>query len=155
MVNQSKKKETLQLLDNYILDINYLDRKTNQINKQTIKNLIHNIVSRETKDFKIISINFCSDDKLLKINNKYLNHDYLTDIITFQLNDANEEIITDIYISLDRARENSKLLNIKYKNEIYRLIIHGLLHCCGYKDRTNKEKRKMREKENEYLNLLL
>lgn len=100
-----------------------------------------------------ISINLCSDDHLLQINKKHLNHDYYTDIITFELSE-NNEISGDLYISTDRVLDNAKQLNITFHVELNRVIIHGILHLCGYKDKTKAQQKEMREKENYYLSLL-
>ena len=95
---------------------------------------------------------FCSDEYLLNINIQYLNHDYYTDIITFD-NSENEKIAGDIFISIDRAAENSKEFDVNLDEEIRRLIIHGTLHLIGYKDGTAEEKKIMRAKEDYYLSL--
>lgn len=96
---------------------------------------------------------FCSDEKILEINKQYLQHDYYTDIITF---DYSEEglISGDIFISLDTVRSNSEKFNTNYAEELYRVIIHGILHLCGYKDKTPEEEKAMREKEEEALKLI-
>jgi rRNA maturation RNase YbeY len=99
-----------------------------------------------------ISFNFCSDKYILELNNSSLKHNYYTDIITFELNQKNEEIEGDIYISIDRVKENAKVLNESIINELHRVIIHGVLHLCGYKDKSSKESKMMRNKENYYLN---
>jgi rRNA maturation RNase YbeY len=90
---------------------------------------------------------FCSDEDLYKINIEFLNHDYYTDIITFDLSE-NAGIIGEVYISLDRIRENHINFNTSFQNEIHRVIFHGALHLCGINDKTKKEKLKMRELEN-------
>ena len=95
---------------------------------------------------------FCSDEYLLNINIQYLNHDYYTDIITFD-NSEDDKIAGDIFISIDRAAENSKEFSVNLDEEIRRLIIHGTLHLIGYKDGTAEEKKIMRAKEDYYLSL--
>ena len=101
-----------------------------------------------------ISIIFCSDDYLLKINKKYLNHDYFTDVITFNYNE-NNTIIGDLFISIDRVKENAKELKVDFNNELYRVIIHGVLHLCGYNDKTQDQQKEIRTKEDEYLVLIV
>ena len=93
-----------------------------------------------------LNIIFCSDDYLLSINQQYLNHDYFTDIITFDLSEQNE-VTADIYISIDRVRENAKALGVSIKNELHRVVFHGALHLCGYKDKKPAEIKIMRAKE--------
>jgi rRNA maturation RNase YbeY len=97
---------------------------------------------------------FCSDEYLLDVNKKYLNHDYYTDIITFDY--VEDKIISgDIFISSDRVRENANQFNVSFEMELFRIIIHGILHLLGYKDKTKKDKSLMTEKENFYLSRLL
>lgn len=99
-----------------------------------------------------VSINFCRDEFLLEINLKHLNHNYLTDIITFNYNE--EDVISgDIFISIDRIKENAKKYNCKIKDELNRIMIHGILHLLGYDDNTERQKAVMREKEDYYLSL--
>ncbi len=94
-----------------------------------------------------INIIFCNDEHLLKINRKYLNHDFYTDIITFDHRDGPGSIAADLYISIDRVRENAQDLNIDFYTELDRVIIHGLLHLMGFSDKTSACKKIMREKE--------
>jgi len=97
---------------------------------------------------------FCSDEYLLEVNRKFLNHDYYTDIVTFPLSEKEEIITGEIYISVDRIKENAGINNVDFENELARVIIHGVLHLLGYDDLNEDEKREMRAKENYYLNLL-
>ena len=98
---------------------------------------------------------FCSDDRLLEINKQFLNHDYYTDIITFNLSagKANQPINAEIYISVDRVRENARDFNSSIQKELHRVIFHGALHLCGYKDKTPKHQAEMRKMEDKYLRL--
>lgn len=100
-----------------------------------------------------ISFVFTTDAYLLRINKKFLNHDYLTDIITFD-NRQGRELNSDIYISLERVKENAKENKKTLWDELHRVIIHGILHLCGYKDDTSESKTKMRKAEDKYLSLL-
>ena len=100
-----------------------------------------------------INIIFCSDDYLLSINKAHLNHDFYTDIITFSFN-REKEISGDLFISVDRAKENSEINNETYLNETSRLVIHGLLHLCGYNDKTDAQSKTMRSEENQYVKMI-
>ncbi|WKK83163.2 rRNA maturation RNase YbeY [Marivirga arenosa] len=109
--------------------------------------------------YEIAEINyiFCSDEYLHKINLDYLDHDTYTDIITFDLNDSEEQnnlIESDIFISIDRIKENANNLKIGFEQELSRVMAHGILHLIGFKDKTEDEKSKMREAENKALELL-
>ena len=95
---------------------------------------------------------FCTDRALLKANRQYLNHNYYTDIITFNLSDDSEPIKAEVYISMQRVSENAKKLKSSIKSELHRVIFHGALHLCGYNDSNEKEKGIMRKREDYYLN---
>ena len=124
-------------------------------NKTSIVNWIKKIIALESNR-EIININyiFCSDDFLSQINFKYLTHNTLTDIITFNNSDDDHFIDSDIYISIDRVFENSLSFNADRMDELHRVMINGILHLLGYKDSNDNEKKIMRKKENECLNLL-
>jgi rRNA maturation RNase YbeY len=110
-----------------------------------IETIIHN------HEFKLTGLNFvfCSDSYLLSINQEYLQHDYFTDIITFDLAEEPDQIEGEIYISLDRVDENARQNETDTQQELLRVIIHGVLHLIGYNDKTDEEKKLMRSKENE------
>jgi rRNA maturation RNase YbeY len=129
-------------------EINYRLR-----HKKKIRDWVINTIDNE--GYKLESINFIitSDLYLHKINVDYLNHDTYTDIITFEYNESGLPILSDIYISLDRCRENAKNLNITLTTEVHRIIIHGVLHLLGYKDKNKKDKELMTSKEDYYLSL--
>ncbi len=102
----------------------------------------------------IINVIFCSDNYILKINNEYLQHDYFTDIITFDYTEEenNEKYISgDLFISIDTVHSNADTYGISFRQEIDRVIIHGILHLLGYNDKTVEEQKIMREKEDYYL----
>tara|TARA_B100001287_G_C22237773_1_gene324479 strand:+ start:103 stop:516 length:414 start_codon:yes stop_codon:yes gene_type:complete len=99
------------------------------------------------------SIIFCDDEYLKTINQKYLNHNYYTDIITFDYTVKNS-ISGDLFISVDRVKENANLNNEKFIRELYRVIIHGVLHLCGYNDKTDSQKKIIRAKEDHFINLI-
>ncbi|MFB6318521.1 rRNA maturation RNase YbeY [Saccharicrinis sp. FJH54] len=94
-----------------------------------------------------ISVIFCSDAYLLNINRQYLNHDYYTDVITFDYSE-NKRVSGDIFISVDMIRFNAEKFARNEKNELFRVIIHGVLHLCGYKDKSPEDKKEMTKQEN-------
>jgi rRNA maturation RNase YbeY len=93
---------------------------------------------------------FCDDEKMLEINRQYLQHDYYTDIITFDYTE-NNKISGDIFISLETVKTNAEKFKTNYEEELHRVIIHGILHLCGYNDKTAEDKKRMRAKEDEAL----
>ncbi len=117
------------------------------------KNWIVQIAKNYNQDINSINYVFCSDKFLHQINLDYLNHDTLTDIITFDLRESDKElsIEADIFISIERISENSKELNQEFNQELGRVIIHGLLHLIGFKDKTKEEKKIMRVEEDKAL----
>ena len=119
--------------------------------KLLIKSIIARIFAEEKVDFNSVSYVFCKDDFLLKLNQQYLNHDTHTDILTFTLSNSSLPIVSEIYISIERVNENARDLKIEFLNELYRVIIHGILHLCGYTDTSKVEKMQMRKKEDYYL----
>ena len=101
-----------------------------------------------------LDIIFCSDDFLKSINIKFLKHDYYTDIITFDLSTSGSNAVSgEIYISIDRVKENTEIHKEPYNREIHRVILHGVLHLCGHKDKTTAEILRMRQQEDKYINL--
>ncbi|MGE9516048.1 MAG: rRNA maturation RNase YbeY [Solitalea-like symbiont of Acarus siro] len=122
-------------------------------NKTLLKSYIKTIISDHY--FKTGEINyiFCSDNYLLNINITYLNHDYYTDIITFNNSTKNKILDADIFISIDRLIDNASILKETISNEILRVIYHGVLHLVGYNDKTDSDQAIMKEKENYYLSL--
>jgi probable rRNA maturation factor len=120
--------------------------------KRKLKSFIEFLFEKEETILKELHCIFCSDAYLIKINKKYLNHDSYTDIITFDLSESNGTV-GEIYISIDRLKKNAEKFHCSYSDELFRLVFHGSLHLCGYKDKTKKEKKLMNEKEDIYLNL--
>ena len=120
-------------------------------NRNKLKHYLKNILEKEGKKLGYLNCIFCSDEFLLEINRRYLQHNYYTDIITFDLSENSNSIQAEIYISSDRIKDNSRRLGITIKSEIHRIIFHGVLHLCGYKDKKKKEKKQMRAKEDYYL----
>ena len=131
----------------------YADRQLSLTNKTIIRQFIETLFSKEKKALLGINYVFCSDNYLLEINRSFLQHDYYTDIITFGLSGPGEAVEAEIYISIDRVKDNAQQLGITFKEEMLRVIFHGALHLCGYRDKKKAEIVMMREKENHYLQL--
>ena len=124
-----------------------------KLKRRSTTNWITETINLEEKSIGDISFIFCSDDYLLEVNKKYLTHDYYTDIITFDYVEGGL-ISGDIFISIDRVKENAKLFSTSVENELNRVLVHGVLHLLGYKDKIKKDKTLMTFKENYYLNML-
>ena len=120
--------------------------------KAVVKKLILAIIKKEKQKAGNIVFTFCDDKFLLALNKKFLKHNTLTDIITFQYPD--EKLSSEIFISIPRVKENAKKFKVPFKNELNRVMIHGVLHLCGYKDKTTTSKKEMRKKEDYYLHEL-
>jgi probable rRNA maturation factor len=114
--------------------------------------LLKSVLS-EKSSVREVNYIFCSDDYLLSINRRYLNHRTLTDIVTFDNSDGGGALEGDIFISVDRVRENSLRFNVSFSVELHRVMIHGILHLLGYNDKTPKHRAQMRKKEDQYLSL--
>ena len=113
---------------------------------------ISSVILSENKSEGEINYIFCDDDYLVEINQQYLNHDTLTDIISFDYSLGNE-IHGDIYISVERVRENAEEFKVSFEEELKRVMIHGVLHYCGYKDKSESDELLMRSKEDEKMKL--
>jgi rRNA maturation RNase YbeY len=124
-------------------------------NALKLKKWIKSIVEIEKQ--KIIDLNFifCNDEYLHQINVEYLDHDTYTDIITFDNSEEKGKIESDIFISIERVKENADKLKIAFEQELHRVMIHGVLHLLGYKDKTKADKQAMRAKEDEALSVLV
>lgn len=150
-----KKKKSSSVLLPYLtsgISFNTVDTLYAVKQKIHIRKWVESAIKKEKKNVGDISFNFCSDDYLLSINKEHLNHDYYTDIITFDFCE-NNLVSGDIYISTDRVKDNAKTEKKSISNELHRVIIHGILHLCGYKDKKPADARLMREKEDFYLSL--
>jgi len=123
------------------------------IENEKVNRWIKKIASNYGKKIGQISYIFCSDEKILEINKQFLNHDYFTDIITFDYSTASI-ISGDIFISIDTVNNNAKELNISYNAELLRIMIHGILHLCGQEDKSTEQRAEMTRKENLALELL-
>lgn len=119
-----------------------------------IINWVQEIINQHQQSLEEINYIFCSDSYLLNINQEYLNHDTFTDIVTFNNSEEANKIESDIFISIDRIKENANSYNKSFEHELYRVMIHGVLHLLGFDDKTEEEKSVMREKEEACLSLL-
>jgi rRNA maturation RNase YbeY len=118
--------------------------------KIPVKNWLACIANNENKKIKVLNIVFYSDEQLFSLNKKYLNHYSLTDIITFDFSEKNL-IQGDICISVERVKDNAEKFYCSFEEELRRVMVHGLLHLCGYKDKKSVEKKLMKQKEDEAL----
>ena len=120
---------------------------------KAIVDWVQAVFAHEQKQVQFLNFIFCSDTYLHEMNVRYLGHDTLTDIITFPYSSKNEPIEGDIYISIDRVRENAAKFEVSFLQELKRVMVHGVLHLCGYKDKSKTAKEEMRAKENFYLEM--
>lgn len=129
----------------------FLQQNISLNQRTSLKRFISNILKKEKKKLEGLSYIFCSDDYLLEINKSHLKHNYYTDIITFDLSETPGAITGEIYISTDRVRDNAATLGVTIKEELHRVIFHGALHLCGYKDKTPIDAKQMRVAEDRCL----
>ena len=120
-----------------------------------LSSFIDNQIKKTTKKTAALQYVFVSDDALLQMNQQFLQHDTFTDIITFDLSESPDKIIGEIYISIDRVTENANKFSTAYTAELHRVIFHGALHLCGYKDKTKADKETMRTMEDKWLKAYL
>lgn len=113
---------------------------------------ISKVISSENKNEGEINYIFCEDDYLIELNQQYLDHDTLTDIISFDYSEGNN-LQGDIFISIERVRENAKDFDVPFEEELKRVLVHGVLHYCGYKDKSEEDEKLMRQKEEEKMNM--
>ena len=118
-----------------------------------IRTWLKSIAKKEKYSIQELNYIFCSDEYLLQMNKDFLAHDYYTDIITFDNSEIKGKIEADIFISIDRVKDNAQLQKTSIKDELHRVLVHGLLHLTGYKDKTSKEQEMMRKKEDSSLSL--
>jgi rRNA maturation RNase YbeY len=117
--------------------------------KRKLSAFIDEIISKYMKNVQTAELNviFCTDAFLLEMNNNFLDHDTFTDIITFDLSESKKAMEGEIYISVERVKENAKIFKTTYTDELHRVIFHGVLHLCGFKDKKEKDQKIMRENE--------
>lgn len=121
--------------------------------QEEVSTWLQTVIAEHDFELEILTYIFCSDEYLLQINQDYLNHDTLTDIITFNNADDEGIIESDIFISIPRVQDNAEQLKISIKDELHRVMVHGVLHLLGYDDKTDDLKQQMRDKEDYYLSL--
>lgn len=139
----------MELINFFSEDVDYILENHNPVHDWLL-----GVATHENRKITELNYIFCSDDYLLDINKQYLNHDYYTDVITFDNSDNDsEEIEGDIFISIDRVNENAADSKTFFSNELHRVMVHGLLHLIGYADKSEEEITQMREKEEAYLSL--
>ncbi len=137
------------------ISFNKADKTTSLSNKVALKSFIEKRVKKEGLSIESLNYVFCSDTYLLAINKQFLQHDYYTDIISFDLSETPGQLNAEVYISIDRVKENAKSLSISYQEELLRVIFHGALHFCGYKDKKPADVKLMRSMEDKWLRTYL
>ena len=134
---------------------NNADKSTSLRFRTKLKAFINQQCLKEGVHIETLQYVFCSDKFLLDINTRYLNHNFYTDIISFDLSDMKGELVGDVYISIDRVKENAKTEGQLYIHELLRVIFHGALHFCGYKDKKPADVKMMRSMEDKWLKAYL
>lgn len=133
------------------ISFNKADATATLQNRVALKSFIEKRVKKEGLNIESLNYIFCSDKYLLEINKQYLNHNYYTDIISFDLSEELGTLIGEVYISVDRVKDNAKTHGATFKEELLRVIFHGALHFCGYKDKKPTDAKKMRQMEDLWL----
>ena len=134
-----------------IISFFFLKNKISLKERTKLKSFIEILFKKEGFKLKSLTYVFCSDEYLLQLNQEFLNHDYYTDILTFDLS-LTKEKEGEIYISVDRIKDNAKKIRRSVNEELHRVIFHGALHLCGYQDKAKAEQKEMTARENYYLN---
>ena len=133
------------------ISFNQADSRVTLANRVALKSFIEKRVKKEGFSIETLTYVFCSDKYLLKMNKDFLSHNYYTDIISFDLSETPGNLIGEVYISVDRVKDNAKTLGTSLKEELHRVIFHGALHFCGYKDKKPADTIKMRQMEDAWL----
>lgn len=136
--------------------INFFFEETDEfdVSGLNVEKNIETVLANENRTLGEVNYIFCSDEYLLNINKQYLNHDYYTDVISFDYTE--DGIISgDIFISVDTVKDNAKEYEVEFEKELARVMVHGVLHFIGYKDKTDEDAKLMRQKENQYLPLFI
>ena len=133
------------------ISFNQADSKVTLANRVALKSFIEKRVKKEGFSIETLTYVFCSDKYLLKMNKDFLSHNYYTDIISFDLSETPGNLIGEVYISVDRVKDNAKTHGTSLKEELHRVIFHGALHFCGYKDKKPTDTKKMRQMEDLWL----
>ena len=129
----------------------FQDTRVTLTDRKRLKEFISQLFKRHRRKLGSLIYVFCTDKYLLEVNQRFLKHDFYTDIITFDLSPSKEMVEGEIYISVDRVRDNTKALEVTMKNELHRVIFHGALHLCGFNDKGKAEKAKMTLEEDKNL----
>lgn len=135
------------------IQFHYLHNSFHFKKRREVKAFLLKSLSREGRKVEAINYIFCDDAYLFQINKQYLNHDTFTDIVTFELSPKLQPLVADIYISVERVKENASIFKTSFFKELHRVIFHGALHLCGFKDKTKEQAAVMRRKEDELLQL--
>ena len=135
-----------------IIDIHFEDTEVLDLDPEFFVSWLSIVCQKEGEELGDLNLIFCSDEYLLEMNKQHLKHDYYTDIITFDYTD--EVVSGDLFISVDRVNDNAIQNNTTPKNELLRVVVHGVLHLLGYGDKTVEETKKMRSLENKYLSIV-
>lgn len=133
------------------ISFNKADKNATLANRTALKAFIEKAIKKEGLRIETLQYIFCSDKYILGINKSYLQHDYYTDIISFDLSETKGSLIGEVYISIDRVKDNAKTHKTSLKKELLRVIFHGALHFCGYKDKKPSDIKKMRAQEDKWL----
>jgi len=133
------------------ISFNKADKNATLANRAALKAFIEKAIKKEGLHIETLQYIFCSDKYILGINKSYLQHDYYTDIISFDLSETRGKLIGEVYISIDRVKDNAKTHKTSLKEELLRVIFHGALHFCGYKDKKPADIKKMRAQEDKWL----
>jgi len=136
-----------------LLHFHFKDTSLKISKRKRLRSFIFDIFKREGVLVQSVDYIFCTDEYLLSINQTFLKHDYYTDIVTFNFSGNNEPVIGEIYISVERIKENAKEFKTSLNQEIHRVMFHGVLHLCGYKDKSKVQRLLMRSLEDKYLHL--
>jgi rRNA maturation RNase YbeY len=139
-------------MNNPIIQFNFLESISLK-DRTRLRRFIISLFKKERKPLAELQYIFCSDDYLLEINRQFLHHDYYTDIITFDLAEKGQPTSGEVYISVDRVRDNATQFGSAVSKELHRVIFHGALHLCGFKDKTSAQEKEMRQMEEKYLGL--
>ena len=133
------------------ISFNKADATATLKNRVALKSFIEKRVKKEGLSIESLNYVFCSDKYLLEINKQFLDHNYYTDIISFDLSEVSGQLIGEVYISVDRVKDNAKTHGASFTEELLRVIFHGALHFCGYKDKKPSDAKKMRQMEDLWL----
>ena len=131
----------------------FIENNITLVQRKKLKLFIQSIAEKEKRPIESLNYIFCSDQYLLEMNIKYLKHNFFTDVITFDLSETADRIVGEVYISIDRVKAKAAELSVLTNEELHRVIFHGVLHLCGYKDKSKPDIDKMRAAENKYLKL--